>query len=253
MRAGKPLCHTGCIQDFFHRTMYLTILQALQQEFPEVFNGDKRSRSIKHSIVADIETLTETPVARATRRLNPEQYNALRLEIKRLTDQGILERSLSPWTSPIVMVKKMPRDWRLCADITGLNKVLKMQKYALPNINDFGSLAHELKWFSCLDIADAYYNIPVNPTHKHKLTITTPLGNYSYNYLPMGLASSSCYYQRLMNKIISGLLQVYCYLDDIIIMSEDREKHIQLLRKVFKRLQEHGMVAKRKQIHRSCR
>ena len=45
-----------------------------------------------------------------------------------------------------------------------------------------------------------------------------------------------------MNKIISGLPQVYCYLDDIIIISEDREKQIQLLRKVFKRLQEHGLV-----------
>ena len=94
------------------------------------------------------------------------------------------------------MVKKKTGDWRLCADFTNLNKVLDMQNYTLPNINDFAALAHDCKWFSALDVADAYYNLPVDPRHRHKLTIATPLGNYSYNYLPMGFASSSCYYQR---------------------------------------------------------
>ena len=90
--------------------------------------------------------------------------------------------------------KKETGDWRLCADFTNLNKVFDMQKYTLPNINDFDALAHDCKWFSALDVADAYYNIPVDPRHRHKLTIATTLGNYCYNYLPMGLASSSCYY-----------------------------------------------------------
>ena len=166
------------------------------------------------------------------------------MELKRLIDQGVLERSQSPWTSPIVMVKEKSGGWRLCADFTQLNKLLKIQKYALPNINNFASIAHGCKWFSSIDIADAYYNILVNPLHKHKLTITTPLGNYFYNYLPMGLSSSSCYYQRLMNEVVSGLLQVYCYLDDLIIMFQSYEEHVQLLCQVFSRLCEHGLVVK---------
>ena len=96
-----------------------------------------------------------------------------------------------------------------------------MQKYTLPNINDFAALAHDCKWFSALDVADAYYNIPVDPRHRHKLTIATPLGNYCYNYLPMGLASSSCYYQRLTNEAISNISQVISCLDEIIIMSKN--------------------------------
>ena len=166
------------------------------------------------------------------------------MELKRLIDQGVLGRSQSPWTFPIVMVKKKSGGWRLCADFTQLNKLLKIQKYALPNINDFASIAHGCKWFSSIDIADAYYNIPVNPLHKHKLTITTPLGNYCYNYLPMGLSSSSCYYQRLINEVVSGLPQVYCYLDNLIIMSQSYDEHVQLLRQVFSRLCEHGLVVK---------
>ena len=124
-----------------------------------------------------METSTETPIHSASRRLSPEQHKALKSELTRLLNQGILERSQSPWTSPIVMVKKKTGDWRLCADFTNLNKVFDMQKYTLPNINDFTALAHDRKWFSALDVADAYYNIPVDPRHRHMLTIATPRGN----------------------------------------------------------------------------
>ena len=60
----------------------------------------------------------------------------------------------------------------------------------------------------------------------------------------MDLSSSSCYYQRLMNEVVSGLPQVYCYLDDLIIMSQSYDEHVQLLRQVFSRLCEHGLVVK---------
>ena len=225
-------------------TSQAQLVKTLRDEFSNVFEGDKRLRCIRHSVIADVHTLTKTPISLSARRLNPKQYQALKVELKRLIDQGVLERSQSPWTSPIVLVKKKSGGWRLCADFTQLNKLLKIQKYAIPNINDFASIAHGCKWFSSIDIADAYYNIPVNPLHKHKLTITTPLGNYCYNYLPMGLSSSSCYYQRLMNEVVSGLPQVYCYLDDLIIMSQNYDEHVQVLRQVFSRLCEHGLVVK---------
>ena len=218
-------------------------MNTLRDEFFNVFEGDKRLRCIRDLVIADVHTLTETTISLSARRLNPEQYQALKMELKRLIDQGVLERCQSPWTSPIVMVKKKSGGWRLCADFTQLNKLLKIQKYALTNINDFASIAHGCKWLSSIDIADAY-NIPVNPLHRHKLTITIPLSNYCYNYLPMGLFSNSCYYQLLMNEVVSGLPQVYCYLDDLIIMFQSYEEHVQLLRQVFSRLCEHGLVVK---------
>ena len=83
---------------------------------------------------------------------------------------------------------------------------------------------------------------PVNLADSHKLTITTPLGNYKYLYLPMGLATSSGYFQKLMNEVFSGLPTVFVHLDDIIIMSPDLNDHRKLLCLVFERLQQHGLV-----------
>ena len=83
--------------------------------------------------------------------------------------------------------KKPSGDYRLCADFVALNKILKVTRYAIPNINNFSAMAHGCSWFSSIDIKDAYYHIPVRPADSHKLTITTPIGNFRYLFLPMGL------------------------------------------------------------------
>ena len=219
------------------------ILQFLKREYPEVFEAVKRSRLIKHSVVATVETETDEPIAFRARRLAPDKFSALKHEISRLVTQGILEESQSLWAFPIVMVPKTdPGKYRLCADFVALNKVLKVKKYALPNVLDFASMASGCEVFSSIDIKDAYYMIPVSRSDSDKLTITTPIGNYRYRFLPMGLSSSSTYFQRLMNEVLAGIPQVFAYLDDIIVMSSNLEEHIRLLKLVFDRLRLHGLV-----------
>ena len=86
------------------------ILNSLQRTFPEVFDPCNRNREAKHLVVASVETFTEDPVFARTHRLSPKKFRALRDELKRLCDQGILENSHSAWTSPIVMVRKKIRN-----------------------------------------------------------------------------------------------------------------------------------------------
>ena len=89
-------------------TSQVQLVNTLRDEFSNVFEGDKRLRCIRHSVITDVHILTETAISLSARRLNPEQYQALKVEFKRFIDQGVLERNQSPWTSPIVMVKKNP-------------------------------------------------------------------------------------------------------------------------------------------------
>ena len=80
----------------------------MQKELPEVFDCSKGKHFVKHSVIATAETSTETLIHSASRRLSPEQYKALKSELTCLLDQGILERSQSLWTSPIVKEKRKP-------------------------------------------------------------------------------------------------------------------------------------------------
>ena len=140
-----------------------SILEKLKSQFPQVFEQATCFQKIKHSVVAHMETNTEVPVWYRSRRLAPDKFKALKREIKRLVTQGILPESHSPWTSPIVMVKKPSGEYRLCADFVTLNKILKVPRYAILNINDFSAMAHGCSWFSSIDIKDAYYHISVRP------------------------------------------------------------------------------------------
>ena len=228
------------------QTSDTSILEKLKSQYPQVFEQATRCRKIKHFVVAHVETNTEVPVWSRSRRLAPDKFEALKREIERLVTQGILAESHGPWPSPIVMVKKPSGEYRLYADFVALNKILKVPRYAIPSINNFSAMAHGCSWFSSIDIKDAYYHIPVRPADPHKLTITTPIANFKYLFLPMGLATSSSYFQKLMNEVLSGLPQVFVYLDDIIIMSSSLEDHQRLLHLVFKRLEEHGLVVNTK-------
>ena len=83
------------------------VMTELRRDYLEVFDPALKTRVPKHSVEAAVDTVTEEPVTARCRRLSPEKYKALKVEIKRLCDRGILERSQSAWSSPIVMVKDL--------------------------------------------------------------------------------------------------------------------------------------------------
>ena len=49
------------------------LLNDMPQEFPEVFDCNKRKHFVKHSVLATVETSTETPNRSASKRLSPGQ------------------------------------------------------------------------------------------------------------------------------------------------------------------------------------
>jgi len=106
-------------------------------KFPAVFDPSLRSKSILHSVRARVETQSDNMVHSKARPLSPEKFLALQTELKRLLDAGVLAPSYSEFSSPIVMVPTKDGTFRLCTDLTQLNKILKTHKYTLPNIKDF--------------------------------------------------------------------------------------------------------------------
>ncbi len=110
--------------------------RAILDEFPEVVNLSKRLLEVSHKVVHHIVT-TGPPIVAKFCRLDGEKLEAVKVEFQQLEAYGIIQRSTSPWASPLHMVQKKDGSWHLCSVFRRLNVVTEPDVYLLPNMLDF--------------------------------------------------------------------------------------------------------------------
>ncbi len=86
--------------------------------------------------------------------------------------QGLGEKSSSPWSSAVVLVKKKDGSTRCCVDYRALNKVTVKDSYPLPHVNDTLDALAEVKWFSTLDLKLGYHQVEMAEEDKEKTAFT---------------------------------------------------------------------------------
>lgn len=168
-------------------------------------------------------------------------------EIKCMLKDGIIRPSSSPWASPVTLVPKKDGTTRFCIDFRRLNAVTKKDKYPLPLIQDIFDQLSGASIFSTLDLKSGYWQIPVRPKDIEKTAFVCHVGQFEFLRLPFGLCNAPSAFQRLMNKVLAGLLGKTCmvYLDDIVVFSKDPVEHGRHLAEVFDRLRKAGLTLKR--------
>lgn len=190
-----------------------------------------------------IKLKDETPIKQRPRPIHPRDYEAVKKHLKTLLDAGVIRESESPFSSPIVVVRKKNGDVRLCVDYRKLNLQTIKDSYALPNLEESFSALAGSKWFSVMDLKSGYYQIEMNESDKHKTAFVCPFGFWEFNRMPQGVTNAPSTFQRLMEKCMSDihLKEVLVFLDDLIVFSNTLEEHETRLIHVLSRLEEYGL------------
>ena len=100
------------------------------------------------------------------------------------------------------------------------------------------------KVFGKINLKDPYHLIRIRAGDEWKTAFRTRYGHYEYKVMPFGLVNAPATFQAMMNKVLREFLDhgVVVYMDDILIYSENYEKHIELVKKVLARLEEHRLA-----------
>ncbi len=218
--------------------------EQLLQEFPEVFGSEQRLGKAM-GIKMRIETVG-SPVKQQAYRLPLVKRESVAKEIERLLAEGIIRPSVSAWSSPIVLVPKKTGGYRLCIDYRKVNSVTVKDGYPLPNIRTIFDSLQGASYFSLLDLYQGYHHILLDKDSIEKTAFSCEFGHYEYVRMPFGLCNAPAVFQRLMNRVLHGLIGkgVFVYLDDICVYAKSRQEHDDILRQVLQRLKDHGLCTK---------
>ena len=209
------------------------------KEFPEIFKDTPgRTSVLKH----DVDVGEAYPIKQRPYRLNPFKNEVVKKEVEYMLKNDLIEASSSPWSSPVVLVKKDENKFRLCFDYRKVNSVTKTDSYPLPRVDDSIDKIGSAKFISKFDLLKGYWQVGLTSRAKAISAFVTSDALYECKVMPFGMKNAAATFQRLMNKITNSLEGCVVYIDDLIIFSDDWPTHLERIKELFKVLREAGLV-----------
>ncbi|GAB2284271.1 hypothetical protein Dimus_039656 [Dionaea muscipula] len=135
---------------------------------------------------------------------------------------------------------------RLCIDYREINKVTVKNRYPLPRIDDLFDQLQGAQVFSKIDLRSGYHQLKVREGGIAKTAFRTRYGYYEFLVMPFGLTNAPAAFMDMMHRVIKPYLDrfVVVFIDDILIYSRSRERHMHHLRIALQTLREQQLYAK---------
>ncbi|XP_058788145.1 uncharacterized protein LOC131662390 [Vicia villosa] len=206
-------------------------------------SGLPPSRPHDHSIPLTPNT---NPVNIKPYRCPHSQKEAMTTIINDMLQEGIIKPSNSPYSSPVLLVRKKDGSWRFCVDYRALNAITIPDRFPIPTIDELFDELGSASWFTKIDLRSGYHQIRVNPDDTHKTAFRTFDGHYEFLVMPFGLTNAPSTFQSAMNDLLRPYLRrfVLVFFDDILIYSSSLSDHVTHLQLILDLLSTNQFFAK---------
>jgi hypothetical protein len=163
------------------------------------------------------------------RKMSDDKVVAVKTEVQRLLDANVIREVMYPkWLANTVSVKKKNGKWRMCIDFTDLNKATPKDNYPLPRMDQVIDSVASAAIMSLLDCFSGYHHCCMAKEDEGKNSFITPFGTFCFVRMPEGLKNAGPTFTRMTGEVFKPQIgrNIQAYVDDLIVKSGDREKHI---------------------------
>lgn len=218
-------------------------LQIIIKKFEDI-SYEKRGLG-KTDLVQHKITTTGDPIKQRYYPLSPAKLKELNIEIDRMLKENIIQPSRSPWSNPLVLVTKKDGSLRVCLDSRKLNSVTIKDSYPLPFISRILMNLRDARYLTSIDLSQAFFQILLEPSSREKTAFVVPgRGLFEFIRMPFGITNAPAELQRLVDTLFGPEFDenLFCFLDDLILVSKNFDDHVKLLEKVHQRLKDAGLT-----------
>ena len=193
-------------------------LNSVLESFEDIFASSSLDLGHTSVVQHEIDTGNSMPIKQAPYRVSQKQRCEIDNHISKMLEQNIISVSSSPWSSPVVLVKKRDGTTLFCIDYRKLTAVTRKDSYPLPRIDDALDSLPDSNYFTTLDLQPGYHQVAMHPESKDKTAFISHAGLYKFNVMSFGVTNAPPNFQRLMSRVLHGLEWKICliYMDDII-------------------------------------
>ena len=190
----------------------------------------------------EIELLDDKPVKLKPYPLPFTSEEIVNNEVDNMLKMGIVQNSNSPYSSPIVLVKKKDGKTRFCIDFRRLNLITVGNAQKIPDPDQLFTKLRHARYLTKIDLTKGYWQIKIAEDSQKYTAFMTDKGLYEFVRMPFGLKNAPATFNGLMFKLLKDKNDALFFFDDIISFHFFWEDHVIGLRNLFTSIRSNGLT-----------
>lgn len=169
---------------------------------------------------------------------------AVRKQIEKMVEWGVIERAPTQYINPLVTVIKKNGEVRLCLDARKLNQCIVQDRESPTSPDEILQRFEKIAFMSTIDLTSSYWQVPLRKKDRAFTGFLHESRSYQFCVMPYGLSTAVGGFTRLMDRVLGPEVASFttAYIDDLLITSSCWTDHVEHLQIVFAKLKQAGLT-----------